>query len=75
MQYLEEGSIDLVCLSTDLDMEHCDGTREIANAIRGIYYIASRHGIVTTNVIRQIFNEDKNLLQQIHEDKRQKDKC
>ena len=37
LQYLEEGSIDLVCLSTDLDMEHCDGTREVANATRGLY--------------------------------------
>jgi len=35
LQYLEEGTIDLVCLSTDLDMEHCDVMRETANAIRG----------------------------------------
>ena len=34
-----------------------------------------RHGLVATIVVRQIFNEDKNLSQQIHEDKRQKDKC
>ena len=33
------------------------------------------HGLVATIVIRQIVNEDKNLSQQIHEDKRQKDKC
>ena len=32
----------------------------------------SRHGLVATIVVRQIFNEDKNLSQQIHEDKRQK---
>ena len=36
---------------------------------------ADRHGLVATIVVRQIFNEDKNLSQQIHEDKRQKDKC
>ena len=35
----------------------------------------TRHGLVATIVVRQIFNEDKNLSQQIHEDKRQKDKC
>merc|ERR1711997_306018 len=28
LQYLEEGSIDLVCLSTELVMTHCDVTRE-----------------------------------------------
>ena len=28
----------------------------------------SRHGLVGTIVVRQIFNEDKNLSQQIHED-------
>ena len=37
LQYLEEGSIDLVCLSTDLNMTHCDGTREVANAVMGMY--------------------------------------
>ena len=37
--------------------------------------IMPRHGLVATIVVRQIFNEDKNLSQQIHEDKRQKDKC
>merc|ERR1712088_506407 len=36
LQYLEEGSIDLVCLATDLDMEHCDATREIAGATGGV---------------------------------------
>ena len=37
--------------------------------------VGTRHGLVATIVVRQIFNEDKNLSQQIHEDKRQKDKC
>ena len=37
LQYLEEGSIDLVCLSTDLDMEHCDGMREVANATKSMF--------------------------------------
>ena len=32
LQYLEEGSIDLVCLSTDLVMDHCDVTREVSGA-------------------------------------------
>jgi uncharacterized protein YciU (UPF0263 family) len=36
LQYLEEGSIDLVCLSTDLDMEHCDAMRELAGATKGV---------------------------------------
>ena len=27
LQYLEEGTIDLVCLSSELDMAHCDVTR------------------------------------------------
>jgi len=35
LQYLEEGAIDLVCLSTDLEMEHCDGIRQVANATEG----------------------------------------
>ena len=35
LQYLEEGSIDLVCLSTDLVMDHCDGTRETSGAESG----------------------------------------
>ena len=35
LQYLEEGTIDLVCLSTDLEMEHCDVMRDSANAIKG----------------------------------------
>ena len=38
-------------------------------------WVVCRHGLVATIVVRQIFNEDKNLSQQIHEDKRQKDKC
>ena len=38
-------------------------------------HVNSRHGLVATIVVRQTFNEDKNLSQQIHEDKRQKDKC
>jgi len=33
LQYLEEGAMDLVCLSTDLVMEHCDAIREAAGAI------------------------------------------
>ena len=33
LQYLEEGTMDLVCLSTDLVMEHCDAIREAAGAI------------------------------------------
>ena len=32
LQYLEEGSIDLVCLSTDLEMDHCDVTRASSGA-------------------------------------------
>lgn len=32
--------------------------------------VVNRHGLVATIVVRQIFNEDKNLSQQIHEDKR-----
>ena len=32
LQYLEEGSIDLVCLSTNLNMTHCDVMRETAGA-------------------------------------------
>merc|ERR1711974_81334 len=32
----EEGSIDLVCLSTDLEMEHCDGMREVAHGTAGV---------------------------------------
>lgn len=36
LQYLEEGAMDLVCLSTDLDMEHCDIMREIAVATKGV---------------------------------------
>ena len=35
LQYLEEGSIDLVCLSTDLEMDHCDGTRDASGAAFG----------------------------------------
>ena len=41
----------------------------------GLKMVQCRHGVVATIVVRQIFNEDKNLSQQIHEDKRQKDKC
>ena len=37
LQYLEEGTIDLVCLSTDLVMEHCDVTRAAAGATGGKY--------------------------------------
>jgi len=36
LQYLEEGTIDLVCLSTDLDMTHCDTTRATAGATKGV---------------------------------------
>lgn len=32
LQYLEEGTMDLVCLSTDLEMEHCDTIRATAGA-------------------------------------------
>ena len=30
LQYLEEGTMDLVCLTSDLVMEHCDAIREAA---------------------------------------------
>jgi len=33
LQYLEEGSIDLVCLSTELEMTHCDGTRDASGGV------------------------------------------
>lgn len=33
LQYLEEGAMDLVCLSTNLEMEHCDVIREAAQAV------------------------------------------
>ena len=36
LQYLEEGAIDLVCLATDLEMTHCDATREVSG------YVADR---------------------------------
>jgi len=36
LQYLEEGTIDLVCLSTDLVMEHCDVIRAAAGATGGV---------------------------------------
>jgi len=36
LQYLEEGAMDLVCLSTDLEMEHCDVIRETAGAEKGV---------------------------------------
>ena len=36
LQYLEEGTIELVCLSTDLEMGHCDEIREIAGAVKGV---------------------------------------
>jgi len=36
LQYLEEGAIDLVCLSTDLEMTHCDSIRETAGATVGV---------------------------------------
>ena len=36
LQYLEEGTIDLVCLSTDLEMEHCDVMRATAGATVGV---------------------------------------
>merc|ERR1711874_611327 len=35
LQYLEEGSIDLVCLSTELEMDHCDVTREASGGALG----------------------------------------
>ena len=35
LQYLEEGTIDLVCLSSDLEMDHCDATRDNAGANKG----------------------------------------
>jgi len=35
LQFLEEGSIDLVCLSTDLEMDHCDVTRDAAGSELG----------------------------------------
>lgn len=36
LQFLEEGAMDLVCLSTDLEMEHCDVIRETAGAEGGV---------------------------------------
>jgi len=36
LQYLEEGTIELVCLSTDLAMEHCDTIRAAAGATAGV---------------------------------------
>lgn len=33
LQYLEEGTMDLVCLTSDLEMEHCDAIREAAGWI------------------------------------------
>ena len=35
LQYLEEGTMDLVCLSTDVEMEHCDVIRATAEATAG----------------------------------------
>ena len=34
--YLEEGIIELVCLSTDLSMEHCDAIRAKMGVTAGI---------------------------------------
>jgi len=36
LQYLEEGTIELVCLSTDLEMAHCDVIRAAAGATAGV---------------------------------------
>jgi hypothetical protein len=42
LQYLEEGAVDLVCLSTDLSMpnddgdDHCEVIRATAEAITGV---------------------------------------
>ena len=33
LQYLEEGTMDLVCLSTDIVMDHCDAIREAAQHV------------------------------------------
>merc|ERR1719412_854277 len=33
LQYLEEGTIDLVCLSTDMVMTHCDTTRAVSGYV------------------------------------------
>ena len=33
LQYLEEGTIDLVCLSTNMEMSHCDATREASGYV------------------------------------------
>lgn len=35
LQYMEEGSIDLVCISSELDMTHCDGSRSNAGSSKG----------------------------------------
>ena len=35
LQYLEEGAIELVCLSTNLEMDHCDAIRKTAGADKG----------------------------------------
>ena len=35
LQYLEEGAIELVCLVTDLDMDHCDEIRAHHSLQRG----------------------------------------
>ena len=43
LQFLEEGTIDLVCLSTDLEMEHCDVIRATAGATGGMYSFCILH--------------------------------
>ena len=43
LQFLEEGTIDLVCLSTDLEMEHCDVIRATAGATGGMYSFCTLH--------------------------------
>merc|ERR1719510_2895451 len=40
LQYLEEGTMDLVCLSTELEMEHCDTMRETAGLKKALVAIA-----------------------------------
>ena len=36
LQYLEEGTVELICLSTNLEMEHCDVIRDTAGAVKDV---------------------------------------
>ena len=35
LQYLEEGTFDLLCLSSEIDDDHCDATRVLAGSVLG----------------------------------------